>query len=129
MGKELPENYRWILINAFEELRNEVENDKKVISEQRKGFLVGHSHVDYAWLWPEEETLRKIQRTFSNAVRLSDKFPQFIFNQSSAQMYEDVKRLYPELYSKIKRLVAEKKWEPSGICGLNVTRIFLPPNR
>lgn len=114
MGKELPENYRWILINAFEELRNEVKTIKKLYPNNGKVSLVGHSHVDYAWLWPEEETLRKIQRTFSNAVRLSDKFPQFIFNQSSAQMYEDVKRLYPELYSKIKRLVAEKKWEPSG---------------
>lgn len=90
---------------------------KKITSEYpKKGKvnLIGHAHIDYAWLWPYEETKRKIARTFSNAVRMTEKYPDFKYSQSSAQMYKDIKENYPELYGRIKELIREGKWENSG---------------
>ncbi len=114
MGTPLSQKYREKLISAFESLKNEIKMLKEQYPNIGNVSLVGHSHIDYAWLWPEEETRRKIKRTFSNVIRLTEKYPSFIFNQSSAQMYSDTKKLYPDLYSKIKKVVNENKWETSG---------------
>ncbi|QTA38957.1 alpha-mannosidase [Thermosipho ferrireducens] len=76
--------------------------------------LVGHAHIDYAWLWPIDETKRKIIRTFSNSVTLLKKYREFIYTQSSAKMYKDLKESCPELFGEIKELVKEGRWEPVG---------------
>jgi len=36
---------------------------------------VGHAHIDCAWLWPLRETRRKCARTFSNQLRLLERYP------------------------------------------------------
>lgn len=46
--------------------------------------VIGHSHMDTAWLWPVDETIRKCARTYANAVRLMDEYPEYRFFQSSA---------------------------------------------
>lgn len=38
---------------------------------------VGHAHLDTAWLWPLDETRRKAQRSFSTAVALMERYPDF----------------------------------------------------
>ena len=48
---------------------------------------VGHAHIDTAWLWPIEETRRKARRTFSTAVDLIKRHPDFRFAQSFAEYY------------------------------------------
>lgn len=76
--------------------------------------LVGHSHIDTAWLWPLRETQRKCARTFSTVLKYMEEYPEFRFSQSQAQLYEFVKRFYPEIYEGIKRRVKEGRWEPVG---------------
>ena len=49
--------------------------------------LTGHAHIDLAWLWPYAETRRKTRRTFSTVLDLMERYPDFTFNQSSAQAY------------------------------------------
>ena len=43
-----------------------------------------------------------------------DKYPQYKFAQSQAQLFDWVKRLYPELYQKIKEKVAGGQFVPTG---------------
>uniref|UniRef100_A0A8B9KDL5 alpha-mannosidase n=1 Tax=Astyanax mexicanus TaxID=7994 RepID=A0A8B9KDL5_ASTMX len=43
---------------------------------------MGHCHIDSAWLWPYEETIRKCARSWVTAVRLMEKNPEFIFTCS-----------------------------------------------
>ncbi len=43
---------------------------------------VGHAHIDLAWLWPIRETKRKGVRTFSTALRMMEKYPDYIFGAS-----------------------------------------------
>ena len=42
--------------------------------------LIGHSHMDSAWLWPYKETIRKCARTFSNALNMMDQYPEYVYS-------------------------------------------------
>ena len=75
---------------------------------------VGHAHIDSAWLWPIRETKRKCARTFSNQLRLMERYPEHRFVCSQAVQYQWVKDLYPEIYEQIRTRVSEGRWEPVG---------------
>lgn len=76
--------------------------------------MVGQSHIDIAWLWPVKETVRKCSRTFSTMSTLLDEYPDFTYAQSQPQAYDFVKKWYPELYERVKRHIAEGRWEVVG---------------
>jgi len=76
--------------------------------------LIGHSHLDTAWLWPVRETLHKAARTFSNALRLMEIYPDYRFIQSSVVYLDWMKKYYPDIYENIKKRTAEGRWEPNG---------------
>jgi alpha-mannosidase len=75
---------------------------------------VGHAHIDLAWLWPLRETIRKGARTFSTALRMMERYPDYVFGASQAQLYLWMKERHPELYAQVKRRVAEGRWEVQG---------------
>jgi alpha-mannosidase len=74
----------------------------------------GHAHIDVAWLWTLGQTRRKSGRTFHTVLRLMEQFPEYHFSQSQPQLYDYVKKDYPELMESIKHRVAEGRWEPLG---------------
>jgi alpha-mannosidase len=76
--------------------------------------LTGHAHLDLAWLWPVAETRRKARRTFASVLGLMDRYEDFVFNQSSAQLYRWIEDDDPGLFERVKRRVAEGRWEPVG---------------
>ncbi len=75
---------------------------------------VGHTHIDVAWLWRLKHTREKASRSFSTVLRLMERFDEYYFLQTQAQLYDYIKEDFPEIYEAIKRRVAEGKWEPSG---------------
>ena len=76
--------------------------------------LTGHAHIDLAWLWPLSETRRKAIRTFSTVLSLMEQYPDFTFNQSTAQLYSFVEEDAPELFERIKARVKEGRWDVVG---------------
>jgi alpha-mannosidase len=76
--------------------------------------VTGHAHIDLAWLWPVAETRRKGQRTFGTVLDLMERYPDFTFNQSSAQLYTWIEEDAPDLLERVKARVAEGRWEPIG---------------
>lgn len=76
--------------------------------------LVGHTHIDVAWLWRLRHTREKAARSFSSVNRLMQTHEQYIFLQSQAQLYDYIKYDYPEIYTMIKQRIQEGRWEPSG---------------
>jgi len=74
----------------------------------------GHGHIDLAWLWPLEETRRKVQRTFHTAAGLLERYPEMTFAQSSAELYELAREVDPALFTRVQELVAGHRWEPVG---------------
>ncbi len=77
-------------------------------------YLAGHTHIDTAWLWTVRETVRKCSRTFSTACRLMERYPDFTFTCSQAQLYAFTKNHYPELYREIRKWVKTGRWETAG---------------
>ncbi len=77
-------------------------------------LLTGHAHIDLAWLWPVAETRRKVRRTFSSVLHLMDEYPDFTFNQSSAQAYDWIRQDDPAVFERIKERVAEGRWDVVG---------------
>ena len=76
--------------------------------------LTGHAHIDLGWLWPVVETRRKIVRTGWSVINLMDRYPDFVHNQSSAQVYAWLEQDDPELLERIKARAAEGRWDPVG---------------
>jgi len=76
--------------------------------------LIGHSHIDTAWLWPLAETWRKCARTFSSALSLIEQYPEFVFIQPAPCHAEVMRREYPSLFKRMQRMAAKGRWEPNG---------------
>lgn len=87
--------------------------------------LIGHSHMDTAWLWDIAETIKKCARTFSNQLNLMQQYPEYRFVQSSAYHLEMMRRHYPELFKQIQEAVKTGRYEPNGAvwveCDCNIT--------
>lgn len=75
---------------------------------------VGHAHIDTAWLWPLEESVRKTARTFASQLQLIHDYPGYVFGASAAQHYAWMKERYPELYERVKLAVKAGSWELQG---------------
>ncbi|MBQ6102965.1 MAG: alpha-mannosidase [Kiritimatiellae bacterium] len=75
---------------------------------------IGHSHIDVEWLWPLRETVRKVGRTFASQLMLMARYPEFKYGSSQAQLYELCKQNYPALYKKVKKAIADGRWEVQG---------------
>lgn len=76
--------------------------------------VVGHTHIDMAWLWRLKHTREKAVRSFSTVLRLMEEFPEYVFLQSQPQLYKYVQQDCPELFAKIKARIAEGRWEADG---------------
>ena len=87
--------------------------------------LIGHSHMDTAWLWHIGETVKKCARTYSNQMNLMEQYPEYKFVQSSSYHSDMILRHYPELFERIREKVAEGRYEPNGgvwvECDCNIT--------
>ncbi|ANE48648.1 alpha-mannosidase [Paenibacillus swuensis] len=75
---------------------------------------IGHAHMDLAWLWPIRETIRKGARTFATALRMMEKYPDYVFGASQPQLYEWIKQHYPALFESVKQRIKEGRWEVQG---------------
>lgn len=87
--------------------------------------LTGHSHMDTAWLWHVDETVKKCARTYANQLSLMEQYPEYTFVQSSAAHGDMLLRNYPSLFARIKEQVAAGRYEPNGgvwvECDCNIT--------
>ncbi|MCL2092814.1 MAG: glycosyl hydrolase-related protein [Treponema sp.] len=76
--------------------------------------LIGHAHIDHAWLWHIGETERKIARTYMNMCALMKEYPEFVFIQSQSAQLELIKNEYPEIFEAVKEAYKKGSWEPNG---------------
>ena len=76
--------------------------------------LLGHAHLDLAWLWPVEETWKAAQNTFESALQLQQDFPELIFCHTTPALYAWVEENRPDLFREIQNQVQAGKWEVLG---------------
>ena len=75
---------------------------------------IGHTHIDVAWLWTLAQTREKAQRSFTTALQLMDRYPEYKFMMSQPQLFQFVKEDNPELYERILEKVREGRFEIEG---------------
>ncbi|NEQ24152.1 MAG: alpha-mannosidase [Microcoleus sp. SIO2G3] len=77
----------------------------------RQIHLLGHAHLDLAWLWPIAETWDVADRTVRSVLQLQQEFPDLIFGHSSPALYAWIEQHRPELFAQIQAQVAAGRWE------------------
>lgn len=92
-------------------------NSHKVYDSDDDGVLVtgiGHCHIDTAWLWPFDETKRKVARSWATQVDLMERYEEHRFACSQAQQWKWLEQYYPLLFDKVKKKVEEGRFIPIG---------------
>lgn len=110
----LPEEAREAVRKARQVVDSRLERIREEYPPVGRLALTGHAHLDLAWLWPVAETRRKARRTFASVLQLMDRYEDFNFNQSSAQLYRWIEADEPGLFERVRERVAEGRWEPVG---------------
>ena len=78
-----------------------------------KVHLLGHSHLDAAWLWSFDETKRALGDGCESVLGLMEKY-SLTFCQSSAQYYKWLEEERPEAFERVRKRVREGTWEIVG---------------
>jgi alpha-mannosidase len=100
------------LDNSLVQFRETLKSHIPSISE--KICLLGHAHLDLAWLWPVSETWVAAERTFESVLNLQQDFPDLIFCHSTPALYEWIEENRPELFQAIQEKVKAGTWEVVG---------------
>ncbi|MCH5190348.1 MAG: alpha-mannosidase, partial [Oscillospiraceae bacterium] len=77
-------------------------------------ICIGHTHIDVAWEWTLAQTREKTLRSFSTVLALMKKYPEYKFMSSQPQLYKFLMEESPELYSEVKEMVKQGRWEVEG---------------
>ena len=76
--------------------------------------VIGHGHLDVAWLWTYDEAARKAMRTFAIAANLASRYPEFIFSQSQPQLYAFAQAQDAAFFSELCALVKAGRIDATG---------------
>ena len=82
--------------------------------QQHKIHLLGHAHLDMAWLWEVAETWQVAQRTFESVINLQKDFPELIFCHSTPALYQWIEQNRPDLFQLIHHKIQQGTWELVG---------------
>ena len=74
--------------------------------------VLGHAHLDLAWLWPVADTWQAAERTFASALDLMERYPELHFAHSTPALYAWLQRHRPALFQRLQRAVAAGRFEP-----------------
>ncbi|MEL7036829.1 MAG: alpha-mannosidase [Cyanobacteria bacterium J06592_8] len=106
---EFPEKFNQSLISVRQTLINYISDNLPNLNS--KIFLLGHAHLDLAWLWPVAETWKAAENTFKSVLQLQQDFPNLIFTHSSPALYAWIETHHPDLFFQIQQQVQTKQWE------------------
>ena len=74
--------------------------------------VLGHAHLDLAWLWPVADTWQAAERTFASALELTERFPQLHFAHSTPALYAWLEQHRPALWRRLQAAVRAGRFEP-----------------
>ncbi len=77
-------------------------------------WLVGHAHIDAAWLWPRGESEMVARNTLRSALRIGRRYPELRFLQNSPAYLKWIEASDPPLFERIRDAVAAGRWSVAG---------------
>ena len=79
----------------------------------KKLHLIANAHIDPIWQWNYYEGIGTAFSTFQSAVNLAGEY-DYIFCHNESMLFEEIERLAPDLFEKIKELIQQGKWIVMG---------------
>ncbi len=76
--------------------------------------IIGHSHIDAAWLWPWTDSADVVLATFRSALDRINETPGFCYSHSSTSHYRWVQESDPKMFQEILGRIREGRWEVVG---------------
>ncbi|BAW96168.1 alpha-mannosidase [[Synechococcus] sp. NIES-970] len=113
-------NIPWNLVTETEQFQHSLTEIRAALIplanliKDRKFYVLGHAHLDMAWLWTTDETWVVGQRTFQSVINLQQEFPELVFGHSTPALYEWIEKNRPELWQNIKQAIERDAWEMLG---------------
>lgn len=77
-------------------------------------WLLGQSHIDLAWMWPEEETWHKVARTYANQLALMEEYPEYRFLLCEPKLLDMLRIQHPEVWERVKAAFARGQIDADG---------------
>lgn len=77
-------------------------------------YFMGHSHIDLAWKWRYPETIECMKQTFETQLALMEREPEYVYVETSAVLWRDIKEKYPEFWEKVRAAADRGQFEPQG---------------
>lgn len=76
--------------------------------------IIGHSHIDAAWLWPWRDGSNVVLTTARSALDRMKETPGFCYSHSSSMHYRWVEDADPGMFAEILTRIREGRWEVVG---------------
>ncbi len=76
--------------------------------------IIGHSHIDAAWLWPWRDGSDAVLDTFRSALNRMKETPGFCYSHSSSMHYRWVQHANPQMFAEVQDRVRQGRWEVVG---------------
>lgn len=76
--------------------------------------IILNAHIDPIWLWAWQSGLGEVQATCRSACDRLDANPDITFTRGEAWVYEQIERVDPELFERIRAHVQSGRWEVVG---------------
>ena len=76
--------------------------------------MIGNAHIDPVWLWSWQAGVDEALATFRSAADRCDEYPEFVFTRGESWLYEQVERIDPDLFERVRRLVESGRWHVTG---------------
>ena len=76
--------------------------------------IIPQAHIDLAWQWTADDAVEMVLETFRGHVELLEQDSTRTYAQSQLAAYAIVEREDPELFERLKALIAEGRWEVVG---------------
>ena len=76
--------------------------------------IVLNAHLDPVWMWPWQAGLDEALATCRSACDRLDAHPDIVFSRNEAWIYQQVERVEPKLFERIRAHVKAGRWEIVG---------------
>ena len=76
--------------------------------------LIFNAHIDPIWLWPWQAGLDAVLATCRSACDRLDAHPDLTFTRGDAWSYEQIERVDPALFERIRKHVEAGRWSIVG---------------
>jgi len=76
--------------------------------------VIFNAHIDPVWLWPWQAGLDAALNTCRTACDLLERHPDLCFTQGEAWVFQQVQRIEPRLFKRMRKHVAAGRWQIVG---------------